>query len=145
MFDSFSDFFDSSPLDGLLTPNKSVLDEMNEDIFDDINLNAPASRISFVINNNNSSNIQLNSLSSMLFIVTHNNTIEPKGPLYENLYINNLGYKNNVVIQNPHINAAFANAPKGYKFHIAIKHIYTFTGYTIVESTVNYDSHTPNP
>ena len=89
MFDSFSNFFDSSPLDGLLTHNKSVLDEMNEDIFYDINLHAPASRISVIINN-----IQLNFLSSMVLIISHNNTITPIGPLYENININTLEYIN---------------------------------------------------
>ena len=145
MFDSFSDFFDSSPLDGLLTRNKSVLDDINEDIFDDINLHAPASRISFVINNNNSSNIQLNPLSSMVLIVSHNNTITPIGPLYENIYTNTLGY-NNVLIKNPNIIAAFNNAPIGYPFNLSIKYTYTFTGYSsVVESIVNCGSYTPKP
>ena len=127
--------------------------EINEDIFTDINLNAPASRISFVINNNNSSNIQLNSLSSMVLIVSHNNTITPIGPLYENININTLEYNNhnNIVIQNPYINAVFANAPIGYPFNISIKHTYTslhvesFNDFTLVESTVNYGSYTPKP
>ena len=147
MFDSLSNFFDSSPLDGLLMRNKSVLDEINEDIFDDINLHAPVSRISVVINNNNSSNIQLNVLSSMVLIVSHNNTITPIGPLYENIYTNTLGY-NNVLIKNPNIIAAFNNAPIGYPFNLSIKYTYsyTFTGYSsFVDSTVNYGSYTPRP
>ena len=150
MFDSFSNFFDNSPLDGLLTRNKSVLDEMNEDIFDDINLHAPALRISVTINNNNLSNIQLNFLSSMVLIVSHNNTITPIGPLYENINTNTLEYNNNnnVVITNPNIIAVFNNAPTGYQFNISIKYTYsyTFTGYnSLVESTVNYGSYTPRP
>jgi hypothetical protein len=150
MFDSLSNFFDSSPLDGLLMRNKSVLDEINEDIFTDINLNAPASRISVVINNNNSDNIQLNVLSSMVLIISHNNTITPIGPLYENINTNTLEYNNNnnVVITNPNIITAFNNAPIGYQFNLSIKYSYsyTFTGYSsLVDSTVNYGSYTPHP
>ena len=146
MFDSFSDFFDSSPLDGILTQNKSVLNEINEDIFTDINLHAPVSRISVVINNNNSSNIQLNVLSSMVLIISHNNTITPIGPLYENINTNTLGYNNNVIITNPNIITAFNNAPIGYQFNLSIKYTYTYTGYNSnVESTVNYGSYTPRP
>ncbi len=147
MFDSFSNFSDSSPLDGLLTRNKSVLDEINEDIFTDINLNATVSRISVVINNNNSSNIQLNPLSSMVLIISDNNTITPIGPLYENINTNTLGY-NNVLIKNPNIITAFNNAPTGYQFNLSIKYTYsyTFTGYNSnVESIVNYGSYTPKP
>jgi hypothetical protein len=147
MFDSFSNSVYSSPLDGILTRNKSVLDEINEDIFTDINLHAPVSRISVIINNNNSSNIQLNVLSSMVLIVSHNNTITPIGPLYENINTNTLGY-NNVLIKNPNIIAAFNNAPIGYPFNLSIKYTYTYTytGYSsVVDSTVNYGSYTPKP
>jgi hypothetical protein len=147
MFDSFSNSVYSSPLDGFLTRNKSVLNDINEDIFTDINLNAPASRISVTINNNNSGNLQLDTLSSMVLIVSHNNTITPIGPLYENIDTNTLGY-NNVVIKNPNIIAAFNNAPRGYQFNLSIKYTYsyTFTGYSsVVDSTVNYGSYIPNP
>ena len=145
MFDSFSNSVYSSPLDGFLTRNKSVLDEINEDIFTDINLHAPASRISVVINN-----IQLNTPSSMILIVSHNNTITPIGPLYENINTNTLEYNNNnnVVITNPNIITAFNNAPTGYQFNLSIKYTYSynFTGYNSnVESTVNYGSYTPRP
>jgi hypothetical protein len=150
MLGSLSDLFDRSPLDGILTQNKSVLDEFNQDIFTDINLNAPASRISVIINNNNSGNLQLNPLSSMVLIVSHNNIITPIGPLYENININDLdlGYNNNVIITNPNIIAAFNNAPRGYQFNLSIKYtyIYTFTGYSsVVDSTVNYGSYIPKP
>ena len=148
MFDSFSDFVDSSPLDGLLMRNKSVLDEINKDIFTDINLHAPASRISVTIDNNNSGNLQLNTLSSMVLTITHNNTIIPIGPLYENINTNALGYNNSVIITNPNIIDAFKNAPRGYQFNLSIKYTYTytFTYYNSnVESTVNYGSYIPNP
>jgi hypothetical protein len=150
MLGSLSDLFDRTPLDGILTQNKSVLDEINEDIFTDINLHAPASRISVTVDSNNSGNLQLNPLSSMVLIVSHNNTMTPIGPLYENININDLdlGYNNNVIITNPNIIAAFNNAPRGYQFNLSIKYTYTytFTGYNSnVESTVNYGSYIPKP
>jgi len=150
MLGSLSDLFDRTPLDGILTQNKSVLDEINEDIFTDINLHAPASRISVTVDSNNSGNLQLNPLSSMVLTITHNNTMTPIGPLYENININDLdlGYNNNVIITNPNIIAAFNNAPRGYQFNLSIKYTYTytFTGYNSnVESTVNYGSYIPKP
>ena len=144
MINSLSNLFDHSPLDGVLTSNESVLDEINRDIFHDIDLHAPPLRV-YVAVNNNSDNTQLKALSSMLVIISYTNTVIPMASLYENIKVDALGYNNGkVLITNPDITAAFNNAPIGYKFNLSIK--YTYLGYnSISESTVNYGDYIPRP